>query len=205
MLDEETSLPLLKHAFDAGINTWDTADTYSNGQSERLIRKAIETYSIPRSRLVLMTKCFFGVDDDPSQPRNDALMTSKDGAMVNRTGLSRKRIFDAVEASVERLGTYIDVLQIHRLDLSTPPLEIMRALNDVIEKGWVRYIGASSMACWQLQSEFSMPAFVRRLAAWLMNENFSQISRTSLAHMATMSSSPCRISTTCSIAKKSVR
>ena len=72
--------------------------------------------------------------------------------MANRTGLSRKHIFDAVEASVERLGTYIDVLQIHRLDDSTPPKEIMRALNDVVEKGWVRYIAASSMACWQLQS-----------------------------------------------------
>lgn len=152
VLDEETSLPLLKHAFDCGINTWDTADTYSNGVSERLIRKAIEKYSIPRSQLVLMTKCYFGVDDEPSNPRNDALMTSKDGAMANRTGLSRKHIFDAVEASIERLGTYIDVLQIHRLDDSTPPKEIMRALNDIVERGWVRYIAASSMACWQLQS-----------------------------------------------------
>jgi len=142
----------LKHAFDCGINTWDTADTYSNGASERLIRKAIETYLIPRSQLVLMTKCYFGVDDDPSKPRNDALMVSKDGVMANRTGLSRKHIFAAVEASVERLGTYIDVLQIHRLDDSTPPKEIMRALNDVVERGWVRYIAASSMACWQLQS-----------------------------------------------------
>lgn len=102
-----------------------------------------------------MTKCYFGVDDKPSNPRNDALMTSKDGAMANRTGLSRKHILDAVETSVERLGTYIDVLQIHRLDTLTPAREIMRALNDVIEKGWVRYIGASSMACWQLQSELA--------------------------------------------------
>ena len=71
--------------------------------------------------------------------------------MVNRVGLSRKHIFDAVEASVKRLGTYIDVLQIHRLDRETPKEEIMRALNDVIEKGWVRYIGASSMAAWEFQ------------------------------------------------------
>ena len=78
-------------------------------------------------------------------------MTSNDGAMVNRVGLSRKHIFDAVEASVRRLGTYIDVLQIHRLDRDTPKEEIMRALNDVIERGWVRYIGASSMAGWEFQ------------------------------------------------------
>ena len=68
-----------------------------------------------------------------------------DGAMVNQVGLSRKHIFDAVEASVKRLGTYIDVLQIHRLDRDTGKEEIMKALNDVVEKGWVRYIGASSV------------------------------------------------------------
>lgn len=72
--------------------------------------------------------------------------------MVNRAGLSRKHIFDAVDASVKRLGTYIDVLQIHRLDRSTPREEIMRALNDVVESGKVRYIGASSMAAWEFQT-----------------------------------------------------
>jgi len=71
---------------------------------------------------------------------------------VNRVGLSRKHIMEAVEASVARLGTYIDVLQIHRLDRATPREEIMRALNDVVEKGWVRYIGASSMAAWEFQA-----------------------------------------------------
>ena len=69
-----------------------------------------------------------------------------DESMVNQVGLSRKHIFDAVEKSVERLGTYIDVLQIHRLDRETPREEIMKALNDVVEKGWVRYIGASSVS-----------------------------------------------------------
>lgn len=72
--------------------------------------------------------------------------------MVNRVGLSRKHIFDVVQDSVRRLGTYIDVLQIHRLDRATPRAEIMRALNDVVEKGWVRYIGASSMAALEFQS-----------------------------------------------------
>lgn len=68
-----------------------------------------------------------------------------DGAMVNRVGLSRKHIFDAVDASVERLGTYIDLLQIHRLDRDVPMEEIMDALNDVVKSGKVRYIGASSV------------------------------------------------------------
>lgn len=77
--------------------------------------------------------------------------TVNDGRMVNRVGLSRKHIFDAVQNSVKRLGTYIDVLQIHRMDADVPHEEIMRALNDVIEKGWVRYIGASSVSIYHVQ------------------------------------------------------
>ena len=73
-------------------------------------------------------------------------INSNDGHMVNRVGLSRKHIMDAVESSVQRLGTYIDVLQIHRLDRVTPREEIMKALNDVVESGKVRYIGASSVS-----------------------------------------------------------
>lgn len=69
-----------------------------------------------------------------------------DGKMVNRVGLSRKHIFDAVQNSVRRLGTYIDVLQIHRMDEDVGREEIMRALNDVVERGWVRYLGASSVS-----------------------------------------------------------
>lgn len=73
-------------------------------------------------------------------------MTINDGDMVNRVGLSRKHIFAAVDASITRLGTYIDVLQIHRLDAETPREEIMKALNDVVESGKVRYIGASTVS-----------------------------------------------------------
>lgn len=91
-----------------------------------------------------MTKCFFGVDDEGKFPPISA-SGRNDNDWVNRVGLSRKHIFDAVDASVARLGTYIDVLQIHRLDRETPREEIMRALNDVVESGKVRYIGASSV------------------------------------------------------------
>ncbi|PSN60951.1 Aldo/keto reductase [Corynespora cassiicola Philippines] len=151
VLNEADALPLLEHAYKCGINTWDTADIYSHGQSERIIGKALKQYNIPRSKVVILSKCYFGVSED-----NVALPIAKaavnDGEFVNEVGLSRKHIFDAVEKSVERLGTYIDVLQIHRLDRDTPREEIMKALNDVIEKGWVRYIGASSMAAWEFQT-----------------------------------------------------
>jgi aryl-alcohol dehydrogenase-like predicted oxidoreductase len=144
VLNEEQALPLLKHAYEKGINTWDTADVYSNGRSEEIIGKALREYQIPRSNIVILSKCYFGVDPTGAQPTIAAVSTN-DGLMVNRVGLSRKHIFDAVEASVKRLGTYIDVLQIHRLDRDTPREEIMRALNDIIESGMVRYIGASSV------------------------------------------------------------
>jgi aryl-alcohol dehydrogenase-like predicted oxidoreductase len=150
VLDEEKSLPLLKHAYDVGLNTWDTADVYSNGRSEEIIGKAIDKYQIPRQKLVILSKCYFGVIQDGSQPRIHEMSKNDDG-MVNQVGLSRKHIFDAVDASVKRLGTYIDVLQIHRLDRDTPKKEIMKALNDVVESGKVRYIGASSMAAWEFQ------------------------------------------------------
>jgi aryl-alcohol dehydrogenase-like predicted oxidoreductase len=103
--------------------------------------------------VVILSKCYFGVDEsNPQLPI--AAVSTNDGDMVNQQGLSRKHIFDAVQNSVERLGTYIDVLQIHRLDRDTPREEIMKALNDVIEKGWVRYIGASSVCfCVHLLTE----------------------------------------------------
>lgn len=150
VLNEEESLPLLEYAYKAGIRTWDTADIYSHGESERIIGKAITKYQIPRENLVILSKCYFGVT--PDTPSNNIAVSSvNDNDMLNQVGLSRKHILDAVDKSVARLGTYIDVLQIHRLDRSVPREEIMRALNDVVESGKVRYIGASSMAAWEFQ------------------------------------------------------
>ncbi|EXJ70847.1 alcohol dehydrogenase [Cladophialophora psammophila CBS 110553] len=150
VLNEEDSLPLLEYAYKVGIRTWDTADVYSHGRSEEIIGKAIKKYNIPRERLVILSKCYFGVT--PDTPGNAIGASSvNDGDMLNQMGLSRKHIIDAVDKSAARLGTYIDVLQIHRLDRSVPREEIMRALNDVVESGKVRYIGASSMAAWEFQ------------------------------------------------------
>jgi len=145
VIDEEAALPLIKHAYDQGLNTFDTADVYSNGRSEEILAKALKMYNIPRHRVVILSKCFFGVSDDGTQPKIMDVRTN-DGVMVNRVGLSRKHILDAVDQSVQRLGTHIDVLQIHRLDRETPKEEIMRALNDVVESGKVRYLGASSVS-----------------------------------------------------------
>jgi aryl-alcohol dehydrogenase-like predicted oxidoreductase len=142
VLDEESSLELVKAAYDKGINTWDTAEIYSNGQSEVILGKAIQRYKIPRDRLVIMTKCFGAVDEEHVGNRVELPVAHSDvGVWINRHGLSRKHIFDSVDASISRLGTYIDVLHIHHMDPEVEADEIMKALHDVVMTGKVRYIG----------------------------------------------------------------
>ncbi|KAL7267363.1 CSG1/SUR1-like protein, partial [Rhizina undulata] len=95
--NEEESLPLLKAAYDLGINTWDTADVYSNGLSEKIIGKAIKQYKIPRKRLVILSKCYSIVDEEDMSSR--VFVGGNTRKYVNQSGLSRKHIFDAVDAS----------------------------------------------------------------------------------------------------------
>ncbi|KAI1323322.1 Aldo/keto reductase [Xylariaceae sp. FL0255] len=158
VLDEEESFKIIKAAWDSGINTWDTADMYSNGKSEVIIGKALKKFNIPRSQVVIMSKIFNPVMGDDSRPA-----PVNDGPLVNQMGLSRKHVFEAVDKCLERLGTdYIDVLQIHRLDRETEPEEIMRALHEVVISGKVRYLGASSMYTW----EFARLQYTAQLRGW---------------------------------------
>lgn len=143
--DEDKVMEILKRCYDLGLTTFDTADVYSNGLSEILLGKFIKKYDIPRDKIVILTKCFFAVENNPGWK---FLAAMNDPKYLNSKGLSRKHIFDAVTASVERLGTYIDVLQIHRVD-ATPKREIMKALNDVVDQGLTRYIGASTMKTYE--------------------------------------------------------
>ncbi|KAL1744102.1 NADP-dependent oxidoreductase domain-containing protein [Schizophyllum fasciatum] len=153
VLDEEKALPILKAAWDRGINTIDTANVYSNGDSERIVAKFIEKYQIPREEIIIATKCYHlaakGKDHDVFTPPVLSTITQR-REYVNQAGLSRAAIFNAVEGSLARLNTsYIDLYQIHRFDPSTPPEETMKALHDLVQAGKVRYIGASSMRAWQ--------------------------------------------------------
>ena len=114
--DEEESLELIGKAYEAGINFFDTADAYSNGESERVLGKAIKKFNMPRSRIVVATKLFFTVSEEMSQ-NTLGVRAQADIQTVNSSGLSRKHIFEAVDASLERLGLdYIDLYQIHRFD-----------------------------------------------------------------------------------------
>ncbi|KAG0264226.1 hypothetical protein DFQ27_001345 [Actinomortierella ambigua] len=150
--NEDESLALIKMAYDAGLNFFDTAESYSNGQSELILGKAIKKYNLDRSRIVVATKVFF-----PVLPGNTPFfMTMEDrmrnSSLVNTFGLSRKHIFDSVEGSLQRLGLdYIDLYQVHRVDQNTPLEETMEALNDLIRMGKIRYIGTSNMRAWEIQ------------------------------------------------------
>ena len=116
VVDDEAEVEkLLQAAYDSGLNTWDTANIYSNGVSEEMIGRFIKKHNIPRQKLVLLTKCFGYVGEQPEARGIEYLnemLVSKD--YVNQGGLSRAAIFNAVEASLKRLQTdYIDLLQIH--------------------------------------------------------------------------------------------
>ena len=143
--DIDECLRILKFCYDNGFRTFDTADAYSNGKSEELLGLFIKKYNIPREKIVILTKCYFPVKDSTEEGWGEVDPID----FMNGKGLSRKHILAAAEASVKRLGTYIDVLQIHRLDHEVTYEEIMRSLNDVVEKGLTRYIGASSMKTWE--------------------------------------------------------
>jgi aryl-alcohol dehydrogenase (NADP+) len=133
VLDEQAARPFVERALEQGINFFDTADMYSLGVSEEITGRALRDFA-QRDRVVIASKVFFPMSDDP-----------------NDRGLSRKHILASIDASLRRLGTdYLDLYQIHRWDAETPIEETLRALDDLVRAGKVRYIGASSMMAWQL-------------------------------------------------------
>jgi aryl-alcohol dehydrogenase-like predicted oxidoreductase len=147
ILDEAGALPLFRHAAEQGINFFDTADTYSGGESERVTGRCLAQLfpGSQREEAVVATKVF-----NPVDLGFDGVNAASFRRRPNLDGLSRKRIFHAVDASLQRLGTdYIDLYQIHRFDPDTPLEETMEALHDVVKSGKVRYLGASSMWAWQ--------------------------------------------------------
>jgi 1-deoxyxylulose-5-phosphate synthase len=130
--DEATSIAITDRFIDGGGNFLDTADMYSKGVSEEFLGKAIKSHN--RDDLVIATKCWFRMRGTP-----------------NAKGLSRKHILSAVEASLRRLGTdYIDLYQMHGPDPFTPLEETLRALDDLVKSGKVRYLGCSNFFGWQM-------------------------------------------------------
>ena len=146
VMEEEPSRAVVRHAVEQGINFFDTADMYSAGESEVLTGKFVREFC-RREEVVIATKAYYPVSLDFKGGNSVA---AKPDRVPNADGLSRKRLFHAVDDSLKRLGTdYIDLWQIHRLDHDTPIEETMQALHDIVKSGKVRYIGASSMFAWQ--------------------------------------------------------
>ncbi|TFK23350.1 oxidoreductase [Coprinopsis marcescibilis] len=153
VLDEEESIKSIKAAFDAGINAFDTADVYANGESEVVLGKAIKQLDLPRDQIVVLSKLYFTVGTEIDENAFYAPDTADAKGYVNQHGLSRKHIFDGVKGILKRLQLdYIDVLQCHRFDYNTPIEETMQALHDVVKEGYVRYIGMSSCHAWQFHA-----------------------------------------------------
>lgn len=125
---------LIGQAIDAGINFIDTADAYSGGVSEQITGQALKNLKIPREKVVVATKVF-----------------SEMGSGPNDRGASRGHIMDGVKASLKRLQLdHIDLYQIHGFDAATPIEETVRALDQLVRQGHVRYIGVSNWAAWQI-------------------------------------------------------
>jgi aryl-alcohol dehydrogenase-like predicted oxidoreductase len=159
-LDDDAAEPLFRQAVELGITLWDTANIYSGGTSEEITGQAIRKYT-SRDQIVLATKLFAPMGQGPG------------GA-----GLSRRAVFEQVDASLTRLGTdYIDLYQIHRFDRDTPVEETMEALHDVVKAGKVRYLGASSMWAWQ----FSKMQYTAQLHGWTrfisMQDQYNLVAR----------------------------
>ncbi len=133
VLEEDESRPFIRRALELGINFFDTADMYSVGVSEEILGRALKDFGPGRDRVVVATKVFNPMGDDP-----------------NQRGLSRKHIMHAIDDSLTRLDMdYVDLYYIHRFDYETPVEETLEALDDVVKSGKALYIGASSMFAWQ--------------------------------------------------------
>jgi aryl-alcohol dehydrogenase-like predicted oxidoreductase len=153
VLEEEDARPFISRAFDLGINFFDTADMYSAGVSEEILGRAWKDIA-PRDRVILATKVFNAMGDDP-----------------NQRGLSRKHIKHAIDDSLRRLRTdYVDLYQIHRFDYDTPIDETVEALHDLVKAGKVLYLGASSMWAWQFAQMLAL-ADQHRLTRFVSMQN----------------------------------
>ncbi|HWA02032.1 MAG TPA: aldo/keto reductase [Rhizomicrobium sp.] len=133
-VQQKEATEIVSRSLEAGVNFIDTADVYSLGLSEQITGQALKEIGVKRSDIVIATKCYGRMGPGP-----------------NDIGASRGHIMDSVSRSLERLGTdHIDLYQIHANDRVTPVEETMRALNDLMRQGMVRYAGVSNWQAWKI-------------------------------------------------------
>src|SRR4051794_17201916 len=142
-VDQKGADELVKASIDAGINFFDTADVYSDGESEKTLGRSLRNLNIARKDVVIATKVFGRV-----------------GVGRNDVGASRGHIMDAVDASLSRLQMdHIDLYQIHTNDSVTPLEETLRALDTLVSQGKVRYIGCSNWQAWKVAKALGISEF----------------------------------------------
>ncbi|TDK34527.1 aldo/keto reductase [Rhizobium deserti] len=141
-VDQSAADAIVSRSIAAGVNFFDTANVYSFGKSERILGQALKNLDVPRQDVIIATK-FFG----------------QMGSKPNERGASRGHIMDSVEQSLERLQMdHIDLYQIHGTDTITPIDETLRALDDLVSRGLVRYIGLSNWAAWRMAKALGISA-----------------------------------------------
>jgi aryl-alcohol dehydrogenase-like predicted oxidoreductase len=141
-LSPSESEAMIATSLDAGINFIDTADAYGYGESEKIVGAALASLGRPRDELVVATKVLFRMGPGP-----------------NQVGLSRGHIFAAIDASLRRLRLdFIDLYQIHGVDLDTPLEETLRALDDLVRAGKVRYVGFCNLPAWRAMQALALAA-----------------------------------------------
>ena len=146
-VDQPTANQMVARAIATGVNFFDTADVYSYGESEEALGRAVKESGARRDRVVIATKVRSAMSEAAGSGTGD----------VNNVGLSRQHIMAACEASLRRLGTdYIDLYQVHGWDVLTPVEETMRALDDLVRQGKVRYLGCSNWAARHLAKSLSL-------------------------------------------------
>ncbi|MGA7541333.1 MAG: aldo/keto reductase [Steroidobacteraceae bacterium] len=139
-VEQSAADEIVRRSLEAGVNFIDTADVYSEGLSEEITGKAIKNSGRPRTEVVLATKVFGPM-----------------GEGVNDRGASRGHIMNGVKASLQRLGTdYIDLYQIHAFDRVTPVEETLRALDDLVRQGCIRYVGVSNWPAWHIMKALGL-------------------------------------------------
>ncbi len=132
---QDRATEMIERALEAGVNFFDTANIYSYGEAEELLGRALSELPVSREEVVLASKVRGAMSEAAKEGTGD----------VNNQGLSRKHIMESCRASLERLDTdYLDLYQIHGWDSDTPMEETMRALNNLVERGLVRYVGVSN-------------------------------------------------------------
>jgi aryl-alcohol dehydrogenase-like predicted oxidoreductase len=135
VVDQAGANAMVTRCLEAGVNFFDTADVYSYGRSEEVLGEAVKNSGVARDKIVIATKVRGSMNEGAAAGTSD----------VNNVGLSRQHICSSVDHRLRRLGTdYIDLYQVHGWDVITPVEETLRALDDLVRRGKVRYVGCSN-------------------------------------------------------------